>query len=285
MTDRPADGVPGAPARDPFTALPDDFVPPAAPVDAEAAPGAASEAVNTGTPQTAEAGDATKEWWDDPNLPWKHKPSRSDIACMGWIAFMGAFGLAMLPLRSWLLGLNPWLLVTLTGSRSGTAALGALARVGQSPHWWLALLFGTIMSIKFDWVFWWAGKLWGRGMIEVWAGRSARAKRNYARAERWAAKFGWIGMFLAYVPIPLPLMQVIFVLAGAEGWSWKKFMALDALASTVWLLAYFALGWAIGAPAVDVLKAYAKIAQYVAIALVVVIVGSTFWRGRRPNAA
>ena len=137
------------------------------------------------------------------------------------------------------------------------------------------------MSIKFDWVFWWAGKLWDRGMIEVWAGQSRRAARNYARAERWAGKLGWLGMFVAYVPIPLPLMQVIFVLAGSTGMGWKKFMALDFLASTTWLLAYFALGWQVGEPAVQLLKEYAKYANWVAIGLIVFIVASSFWSARK----
>ena len=227
------------------------------------------------------AGPAQKEWWDDPSMPWRHQPGRADKQCMGWILFMGVFGLAMLPLRGWLLGLNPPLLVALTGSRSGTAALGALASQGLAPHWWLYLMAGSLMSIKFDWVFWWAGKLWGRGMIEVWAGQSRRAARNYARAERWAGKLGWLGMFVAYVPIPLPLMQVIFVLAGSTGMSWKKFMALDFLASTTWLLAYFALGWQVGEPAVQLLKEYAKYANWVAIGLIVFIVASSFWSARK----
>lgn len=227
---------------------------------------------------------AEKEWWDDPSMPWRHKPTRTDYACMGWVGFMGVFGLAMLPLRSWLLGLDPWLLVSLTGSRSGTAAMGALLRVGHTESWVLALVFGTIMSIKFDWVFWWAGRLWGRGMIEVWAGQSARAARNYARAERWAAKFGWVGMFVAYVPIPLPLMQVIFVLAGAQGWSWKKFVGLDALASATWLLVYLAFGYAVGEPAAQLLKWYSKVATYVAIGLVVIIVAGAMRRGRGKKA-
>ena len=216
-----------------------------------------------------------KPWWDQPGMPWRHEPSKADKQCLGWIMFMGVFGLAMLPLRGWLLGRSPELLVALMGSRSGTAALGALASQGLS-HWWpLCMVAGSLMSIKFDWVFWWAGKLWGRGMIEVWAGQSARATRNYARAERWAHKMGWLGMFVAYVPIPLPLMQVIFVLAGATGMGWKKFMALDFLASTLWLGLYFGLGWWMGEPAVHALKVYARYANYVAIGLVVFIIGST----------
>lgn len=223
---------------------------------------------------------ATGEWWDSPGMPWKHEPGRADKQCMGWILFMGLFGLAMLPLRGWLLGLNPPLLVALTGSRSGTAAMGALTSQHLAPHWWLSLLFGSLMSIKFDWVYWWAGKLWGRGMIEVWAGQSKRANRNYERAERWAHKLGWVGIFVAYVPIPLPLMQVIFVLAGATGMGWKKFMVLDFISSTLWLAGYFALGWWVGEPAVQLLKQYARIANYVAIALVVFIIASTMWAQR-----
>ena len=247
----------------------------AAAAPAEPSPGA----VAAETPAAAE-----KEWWQEEGMPWKHKPTRSDYVCMGWIAFMGLFGLAMLPLRGWLLGLNAPLLVAITGSRSGTAAMGALASQGLADNWMWYLLAGTVMSIKFDWVFWWAGKLWGRGMIEVWAGRSERASKNYARAERWAQKLGWLGMFVAYVPIPLPLMQVIFVLFGASKMSVKRFLVLDFLASTIWLMLYFALGWVIGEPAVVVLKEYAKYANYVAIALIVFVVATTMFGPRKRRA-
>lgn len=233
--------------------------------------------------ETVEAAEPDREWWDDPAMPWKNKPRRADIACMVWIGFLGVFSMAMMPLRAWLLGAPerlPWL-VMLMGSRSGTAALGSLVRVGADVAYVLPILIGTAMSIKFDWIYWWAGKLWGRGMIEVWAGQSPRAARNYGRVERWAQKMGWLGMFVAYVPIPLPIMAVVFVLAGAQGWSWKKFLVLDFFASGIWLLGYFWFGYAIGEPAVALLEAYAKIANYVAIALVVGIVGMSIMRSSK----
>ena len=240
-------------------------------VDPQGAQRVAGQKTSTAQPQ---------EWWQAEGMPWKHEPTRADKWCMGWIVFMGLFGLAMLPLRGWLLGLDPPLLLSLTGSRTGAAATGALASQGLAPSWWpFAAIAGSLMSIKFDWVFWWAGKLWGRGMIELWAGKSERAARNYARAERWATKLGWLGMFVAYVPIPLPLMQVIFVLFGASGMSWKKFMVLDFIASTLWLGLYFGFGWLVGEPAVAVLKTYAKYANYVAIALVVLVVFTAFRSG------
>ncbi|WP_130864778.1 VTT domain-containing protein [Acidipropionibacterium timonense] len=223
-----------------------------------------------------------RPWWDDEGMPWKHKPGRADYWCMGWIAFLGVFSLAMLPLKGWLLGLDAPVMLGLTGSRTGATATGALVSVGQAHGWVWWLLLGSLMSIKLDWVYWWAGKLWGRGMIEVWAGASDRSARTYARAERWADKLGWLGILVAYVPIPLPIMPVVFVLTGASGMRARTFVALDFLAATLWNLGFLALGWAIGAPAVSALRGYAKVANWVAIALVVVVVVLVM---RRQNAS
>jgi membrane protein DedA with SNARE-associated domain len=58
----------------------------------------------------------------------------------------------------------------------------------------------------------------------------------------------------------------------------RTFVLLDAVASVVWQLLYFGLGYVIGDPIVVVLQQYAKIANWVAIVLVVVIVGGYFFR-------
>ncbi|MDR0435939.1 MAG: VTT domain-containing protein [Propionibacteriaceae bacterium] len=242
------------------------------------------------SPQESEAvvaEPAEKEWWDDPAMPWRHKPDKKDVACMAWIGVVAVFGLAMLPLRGWLLGRSVPVMLAVMGSRTSAAGLGSLVRVGDfSPVLWvLPMLAGVIMANKFDWVYWWAGKLWGRGMIEVWAGQSERAARNYARAERWAVKWGAVGIFIAYVPIPLPLMAVVFVLAGASGMSVKRFLVLDCISCLVWLLLHFGLGYLIGEPAVFVLQQYAKYANYVAIALVVFVIGTAVLNGVRKARA
>lgn len=254
-TPRQADGAPS----------PDSTAASVVPAHAEPSPGGADESVET-------------PWWQDDGMPWKHKPGRADYWCMGWIGFLGLFSLAMLPLRGWLLGLDPPVLLGVTGSRTGAAATGALASVGHAPHWVWWMLLGSVMSVKFDWIYWWAGKLWGRGMIEVWSAQSERAQRRYARAEQWAVKLGWLGILLAYVPIPLPIMPVVFVLAGASRMRLWVFMAVNLVAATVWNLGYFGLGWMVGDPIVGVLKQYAKIAGWVAIALMVVILVPIFRR-------
>nr|WP_232012562.1 VTT domain-containing protein [Propionibacterium australiense] len=234
------------------------------------------------------AAEQEKDWWDDPAMPWRHKPGRSDIACLAWMGVLGAVSLAILPLRAWLLGAASRIpvLVAVTGSRTGAATFGALMREGDyhaAIPWVLVLVAGTIMSCKFDWVYWWAGKLWGRGMIEVWAGRSERARRRYEKVERWADRAGWFGMFLAYVPIPLPLMAVVFVLAGANRMSVRRFVAMNCTVCLIWLLGCTGIGYLVGAPITAVLEVYSRIANYVAIALVVVVFVVAFSSSWRKN--
>ena len=81
----------------------------------------------------AERTDAPTEqqWWEDDGLPWNGKPTKADYWCLGWFGFVGIFGLAMIPLRAWLLGLDPPILLAVTGSRVGAASTGALAAVGE----------------------------------------------------------------------------------------------------------------------------------------------------------
>lgn len=225
-----------------------------------------------------EATSEEKEWWEEPGMPWNKKPGKADYWCLGWMGFIGLFGMAMIPLRAWLLGLDPQVMLALTGSRLGAATTGAVAAVGEAPNWIWYLLIGSVVAIKFDWVYWWAGKLWGRGMLDVYAEQSPRTHRNIQRVERWTTKLGGVGIFLAYLPIPLPIALVVFVMSGATGMSLKKFMVLNFISKTVWSLGYFALGYSIGEPVVFVLEQYQKVANWIAIGLVVVIFASVFFK-------
>lgn len=264
------------------------------PAQAPAAPEAQSSLPSAADEAEVPAQDSTMvedEWWQDPSMPWKHKPGRSDIACVVWMGVLGIFSMLMLPLRAWLLGAASRipLMVALTGSRTGTATLGAIVSTGDysviwhlgghdiAISWLWPLLAGVIMSCKFDWIYWWAGKLWGRGMIEVWAGKSDAAARRYERLEKWAQKWYWLAFALAYLPVPLPLMAVVFVLAGASGMRLRRFVVLDLLVCSCWNALFFWLGHLEGAPITYVLRIYNKVAQYVTIALIIGIVITTIY--------
>ncbi len=47
------------------------------------------------------------EWWEDPSLPWKHKPTPSDIACFTWLGVVAVYSIVINVLRPTLAGLAP----------------------------------------------------------------------------------------------------------------------------------------------------------------------------------
>jgi membrane protein DedA with SNARE-associated domain len=213
---------------------------------------------------------AQPEWWEDPRMPWKGKPSRSDVWCWVGFSLTGLYSLVLLPLRPVLLGANPYLLAALGGSRTSAVTIGALAAATGYGWWPLGLLLAVFGSVKFDPLYWWAGKLWGRGLIELVAGRSARAARNAARAERLAARYGAAAVLLTYV-IPLPSAVVIATVAAA-GMRLRTFLLIDLTGATVTRAIYIYLGYRIGQPAVDVVNVIAKYSLWISLALLAGII-------------
>ena len=92
------------------------------------------------------------EWWEDPSLPWKQKPTRADIACFSWISVVAIYSVVISILRPGLLAEAPHVLASL-GSWSGNVLIGAKASQGD-PWWPLVWVLATLGFIKFDWVYW-----------------------------------------------------------------------------------------------------------------------------------
>lgn len=220
---------------------------------------------------------AERQWWQDPALPWQHKPGRHDLICIGLLLFVGIFAWVMIPLRAYLIAANPLLLVGLSGSRSGTVTLGALAAVGRAD-WIPGLLLGIPSVIKFDLIYFWAGKLWGDGFMKAFAGRSKRSARNAAKAQRFAQRFGVPAILISYLPIPIPA-GVIYATVAAAGMTWRKFILINLAAATVMQSLYMFLGYQIGEPAVEIVDVYAVYSGRVAIGILVLMIGVAIWRG------
>ncbi|YAL82221.1 DedA family protein [Dermacoccaceae bacterium W4C1] len=225
-----------------------------------------------------------REWWDDPRMPWQGEPSTADKRC--WTAFMllGIYGMVMIPLRPKILALDPHALVTISGSTIGVIDIGAGLRLGGENLWWMWLLIAALSLIKFDWIFWWAGRLWGRGMIEVIAGRSRWAARTAHHAERLAERFGSLATFLV-VLIPFLPSAVVFVFVGSAGMSLRRFLVIDYLASLVNRAFYLYLGYRLGQPAKDVVDVIQKYSTWIMIALVIVVVVNSVRQSRRSQAS
>jgi membrane protein DedA with SNARE-associated domain len=207
--------------------------------------------------------------FDDPRTPWAGKPRRVDILCWAGIMLSGIFYWAVLPFRAPLLGTHPVLLELLNGSTEAIVAAAAFARVGHGSLV-VVLLAAVFGLIKFDPLFWWAGRLWGERVIALLSGRRNRGARYMARVQRWGRKFTWPAVVLApFVPIPT---AIIFVIAGWAGMRLLTFIILDIIGELLWAGMLAGLGYALGHHAVVVAQTISHYGLWISIALVVVIV-------------
>jgi membrane protein DedA with SNARE-associated domain len=230
-----------------------------------------------------EPGAAERPWWDDPSLPWRHQPTRADIACFTWLGVVAVYGIVINILRPGLLGSLPHVLASL-GSWSGTVLVGAMANNGD-PWWPLVWLLGTLGLIKFDWVYWWAGRLWGRELIDVWSARSERTRRINERAAQFARKYETLALALSMVP-GVPGRGVIVLVLGEAGTSLAKFLTVSLVSSAVVVGACLGAGYWIGEPAVALMQTYGSYLWYVSLAILVLVVVQAWLRQRqRPSAS
>ncbi|WP_018155650.1 DedA family protein [Demetria terragena] len=226
--------------------------------------------------------DSPPEWWEDPRMPWQGKPTTADKRC--WAAFMllGVYGLVMVPLRPLILGMSTYALAAISGSTVAMVDIGAGLKLGGEPHWWFWLVVASLSVMKFDWIFWWAGRLWGHGMIEVIGGRSRWAAKMGRHAERLAERFGGLATFLVWV-VPLLPSAVVFVFVGMSKMKLRTFLIINFIGAFTNRAIYMYLGYRIGEPAKDVVDVIQKYSLYISIVLIVVIVFKSVRSSRRPQ--
>jgi membrane-associated protein len=201
--------------------------------------------------------------------PWAGKARRIDILCWGAIVLSGVYYYALLPFRASLVGTHPLLGTLLNGSTEDIIAAAAFARVG---HGSLALVIVAAIPglMKFDLIYWWAGRLWGEGVIAMLSGKRNRGAKYMARVDKWGRKFTWPAVLVSqFVPIP---NAIIYVIAGWAGMSWYTFLILDAISSLAWAGVLAGLGYELGHHAVVVAQAISHYGLWVTIGLVVLIV-------------
>lgn len=216
----------------------------------------------------ADAG-GQRQAWDDPRLPWTGKPGRADVLCWAGIVLSGIFYWAVLPFRASLVGTHPVLLELLNGSTEAIIAAAAFARVGHGSLV-LVVLAGVAGLIKFDPLYWWAGRMWGERVIALLGGRRNRGAKYMDRVHRWGRKFTWPAMVISpFLPIPSP---IIYLIAGWAGMRLVTFIILDAIGELLWTSMLAGLGYALGHRAVVVAQAISHYGLWISIGLVAVIV-------------
>ena len=223
---------------------------------------AAAEAKRLRTGQKAEP-------WDDPRIPWAGKPRRADILCWAGIMLSGIFYYVMLPFRASLLGTHPVLSELLNGSTEAIIAAAAFARIGHGTLV-VALLAAVPGLMKFDPLYWWAGRLWGERIIALLSGKRNRGAKYMGRVDRWGRKFTWPAVLVSqFLPIP---NAIIYVIAGWAGMRLVTFIILDVIGSLLWAGMLVGLGYELGHRAVVVAQAISHYGLWFSLALVALVV-------------
>lgn len=244
--------------------------------------GPAQPGAGTAAGEPGEEGQAREASpWNDPRLPWEGKPRRADIACWAAITLSGLFYLAILPWRASLVGTHPVISELLNGSTEAIVSAAAFARVGHGSLV-IVLLASIPGQMKFDIIYWWAGRLWGERIIGLFAGRSKRQQRRglkfIARVNRWGRWFTWPAVVVSpFLPVP---NAIIYAVAGWTGMRWLTFLVLDAIGSLAWAGLLAGLGWELGHSAVSVAETVSKYGLWVSLAIVLVVVAGQM-RGAR----
>ena len=207
--------------------------------------------------------------WDDPRLPWSGKPRRVDILLWAGIVLSGIYYWALLPFVAPLVGTHPVLLEVLNGNTAAIISAAAFVRVGHGSL--VVVLLAAIPGLmKFDVLYWWAGRLWGERLIAILSGRRNRGGKYMGRVQRWGRKFTWPAVVVApFLPIPT---AIIYVVVGWAGMRLVTFLILDVIGSLLWAGMLAGLGYELGHHAVVVAQAISHYGLWISIGLIVVIV-------------
>ena len=215
-------------------------------------------------------------------VPWQGRATRVDLALLGAIVGVVALGLALRPVKPFLLASHPVALEFLTGDLVPIGAAAAFARIGDVPLW-LVVLAGAIGMVKFDWLTWWTGRQWGEGIIKMFT-TSERVLRFAGRATELAPWILRLAVLLAVLP-GLPT-AVVYAMAGWAGMRLTVFLLLDLAGAAIMTGLIAGLGYWSGQRAVDVVLLVDKYASVVSLSMIgVALVIALVKRRIRPTGA
>ncbi|MGI5502294.1 DedA family protein [Lentzea sp. CA-135723] len=219
-----------------------------------------------GRTYTQEEIDAAQQQWRDIR-PWGSPMERADKVLIGLLIATITLSLVSLPLRPFLLGEHPLATAAATGSSSAIGAGAAFARLGQADLW-LVIAAGIFGKIKFDWLYWWAGRRWGAKSVGFFVPTDS-AQRLVPRLRSWPA-WGKFGLVVA-ASVPGVPSILVFLVAGLARMSLPAFLAANVLGAGIMTGLVAGLGYGLGQDAVDVVLLIDRYALWITLAFAVVI--------------
>jgi len=216
--------------------------------------------------------------------PWHGRPRASDVLCALAIAVSGVYAVATIPLVPELISTHPVLLELLTGSTSSIMAAGAYSDVETKLQLALVVVAALPGIMRFDWVFWWAGKLWGHRIVERLGNRSPRMARlaglAEARGRRWAGPLVALASFL-----PSGASTAVYAAAGWAGLPLLAFVLWDTLGSAAWVSVVAIGGYLLGSNGVALAGLVSRYATVTICVLVVLFIAPQAWHTWRERRA
>lgn len=221
-----------------------------------------------------------------PATPWTGRARAADLLCLGAISLSGLYYFALAPLRPLLLARHTTLLVLLTGSTESLIAAGAFIHVGRLAL--LPVLGAALVGLmKFDLLYWWAGRLWGPRVTELLTGGRGSRGRWRRWVDWWQRRLsGAVTRFTPLAVIVAPFLPVpsalFYAAAGWEGMGLGWFLVFDAIGELLWAGLLLWLGYALGQRAVRAVETISQYGLWISLAIVALVMARVMWVTARP---
>ncbi|WP_370446552.1 DedA family protein [Nocardiopsis sp. L17-MgMaSL7] len=210
----------------------------------------------------AEAERAIAHWKSQ--KPWPGTMQRQDRVLLWLLIGIPAFFLLTMPLRPFLIADHAVPLAFVTGSHAAVGAASAFAGVGQGSLW-VVIVAGVIGKVKIDWLFWWVGRRWGRGIVAF----LVPSERGRQFAERLETMNPWVMRLLiplSYLPgVPAGIPHVM---AGVSGMRLRTYLLLDVIGALMITAVVAAIGYHSGQAGVDVVLLIDSYALWLMLAII-----------------
>jgi membrane protein DedA with SNARE-associated domain len=218
--------------------------------------------------------------------PWTGRPRARDLACCLMIGISAVYAMVMIPLTPAFIASRPMLLEALSGSNSSIVAAGAFSAVHGKLRLLEVVAAALPGMLRFDWVIWWAGRLWGRSVVEKLGNYSERTAALVATAERQGTRFAKPAVVLSAL---MPVSGApVYAAAGWVGLPLATFVILDAIGCATWAAVLATCGYLLGSRGVELADLVARYAIVSIALLVAAAVAPHLWhacRSRRGSRA
>ena len=215
---------------------------------------------------------------------WHGRPRVRDVLCVIAIIVSAVYAVGTIPLTPALISTHPVLLELLTGSTSSIVAAGAYSDVDSKLQLALVVVAALPGLMRFDWAFWWAGKLWGHRIVEKLGERSPRAaalaRITETRGKRYAGPLVALAAFL-----PNGASTAVYAAAGWVGLPLIWFIIFDTLGSAAWAALLAFAGYLLGSDGVTLANLASRYAAVTVCVIVATLITPPLWHSWRDRRA